>query len=335
MTMDPLRIGLIGCGRAAERIYLPAFGRIATGRLAAVADPSRERRELVGAVMDVPDFESAGDMLAACELDAVIVATPPETHADLASAALARSLAVLVEKPLAPSLADARRLADAAAAANRPVMVGFNRRRLPAAERLRAALATVDGGSIRIDSEFHALPAVWDPVAGARDPLDDLASHHLDLFRFLTGSDIASVDAGRLDGGGIELRLDLESGARGRCTVSQGASSREDVTVSLVGPTKGPGRLQWRLRPSSDRLTPASGAGRAALDRGAKLVRRLRGRPDPMARSFASQLEVFVAAALGIVLPSPGIEDGLAVVRAVEAARARLEDRAPATGTRS
>lgn len=326
MTMDPLRIGLIGCGRAAERIYLPAFGRVTTARLAAVADPSPERRELVGAVMDAPAFASAEEMLAACDLEAVIVATPPETHVELAAAALKRSLAVLVEKPLAPDMDDARRLAETAARADRPVMVGFNRRRLPAAERLRSLLASQDGGSVRIESEFHALPSVWDPVSGVRDPLDDLASHHLDLFRFLTGSEIESMDARRLEGSGIELRMEMGSGARCLCEVSQGAASREQVTVFVGGDAKGAGSSKWFLRPGSDRLTPMAGTGRVLLDRGARIIRRIRGRPDPMSRSFAMQLQVFVACALGVTLPSPGVEDGVAVVRAVEAARARLED---------
>lgn len=326
MTMDPLRIGLIGCGRAAERIYLPAFGRVTTARLAAVADPSPERRDLVGAVMDAPAFASAEEMLAACDLEAVIVATPPETHVELAAAALKRSLAVLVEKPLAPDMDDARRLAETAARVDRPVMVGFNRRRLAAAERLRALLASLDGGSVRIESEFHALPTVWDPVSGVRDPLDDLASHHLDLFRFLTGSEIESVDARRLERGGIALRLEMGSGARCLCEVSQGAASREQVTVFVEDEAGDAGSPKWCLRTGADRLTPAGGTGRLLLDRGTRLLRRIQGRPDPMARSFAMQLEIFVACAIGVAAPSPGVEDGVAVVRAVEAARARLED---------
>jgi predicted dehydrogenase len=205
-------------------------------------------------------------------------------------------------------------------------MVGFNRRRLAAAERLRTLLASLDGGSVRIESEFHALPSVWNPVSGVRDPLDDLASHHLDLFRFLTGSEIESVDARRLEWGGIELRAEMGSGVRCSCGVSQGTASREKVTV-FVGDQAGRAeRPRWGLRPSADRLTPAGGTGRLLLDRGAKLLRRIRGRPDPMSRSFAMQLEVFVACALGVTSPSPGVEDGVAVVRAVEAARACLDD---------
>lgn len=335
LEITPVRVGLIGCGRAAERIYLPAFARVPAARLAAVADPSAERRRIVSQAGGVPGFAAADEMLSATGLDAVIVATPPETHRPLAEAGIARGLAVLVEKPLASTLADARSMARAAEQARRPLVVGFNRRRLPAAERLREVVRGLLRGEehrlppaageadILIDSEFHALPAAWDPVAGARDPLDDLASHHLDLFRFLTGAEIEDVQAECLDSGAIELEMRLGSRTRARCTVSQGLASRERVTVRRAGPADGT-RRAWMLRPSSGRLTPAGGHRRTAIDRWAALSRRLRGEPDPMSRSFAAQLEALVACVRGTETPSPDVTDGLAVVEAVATARQGL-----------
>lgn len=320
------RIGLVGCGRAAERIYLPAFGRVDTARLVAVADPSPDRRTIVADAADALGFATAEEMLSECELDAVIVATPPETHAELVEEALRADRAVLVEKPLASTLADARRLADAVETVDRPVLVGFNRRRLAVAERLRRLLRGAEGARIRLESEFHALPEVWDPVAGARDPLDDLASHHLDLFRFLAGSEIATIDARRLRAGGIELDVGLENGTRGRCAVSQGSTSSERLWVRLDSDGEtGPDR-RWLLRPSSNRLVPAGGVGRTALDRAAAIARRLRGRPDPMERSFAAQLRALVDCSRGSVAPTPDVSDGLAVVRAIHEAKARLRE---------
>ncbi|MGD8495717.1 MAG: Gfo/Idh/MocA family oxidoreductase, partial [Gemmatimonadales bacterium] len=264
VTPDPLRVGLVGCGRAAERIYLPAFGRVPGAGLAAVSDPNTGRRALVARAAGAPDFADVEEMLTRCELDAVVVAAPPEVHAPIAEAALRHSLAVLVEKPLAPDLVGARRIADAAAEAGRPVMVGFNRRRLPAVVRLRELLEPVDRSALEFDSEFHALPAAWDPVAGVRDPIDDLASHHLDLFQFLAGSEIAWVSAERR-GQAIELVVRLESGANGRCVVSQGQANRERLAVSVRDEAEGRGGApdsagadsRWWLRPSSDRLGPA------------------------------------------------------------------------------
>lgn len=332
----PVRVGLIGCGRAAERIYLPAFARVPAARLAAVADPSAERRRIVAEAGGVPGFTAADEMLSATELDAIIVATPPETHRPLVEEALARRLAVLVEKPLASTLADAQSVARAAEQARSPLLVGFNRRRLPAAERLCEVVhgllhdeehdlpRPTGEAEILIDSEFHALPAAWDPVAGARDPLDDLASHHLDLFRFLTGAEIEDIDARRLDSGAVELEMRLGRRSRAVCTVSQGVASRERVTVRRAGPADGT-RRAWMLRPSSDRLSPAGGGRRTALDRWAALSRRLRGEPDPMAGSFAAQLEALVACARGTQAPSPDVTDGLAVVEAVAAAKQGLQ----------
>lgn len=320
---DRVRIGMAGCGRAAERIYLPAFEQVEAARLVAVADPSLERRRIVADAAGADAFGSLEEMLS-CEPDAVIVATPPETHGELAEAALRAGCSVLIEKPLASTLTDARRVVEMVEETGRPVLVGFNRRRLAAAGRLRRLLEEVEGTRIHLDSEFHALPEVWDPVAGARDAIDDLASHHLDLFRFLTGSEIETMDAHRIDGGGIELLVTLGSGARGRCTVSQGTRSRERVRVWMDSGVEGaPGRA-WMLHPSSDRLTPPGGALRAGLDRFAALGRRLLGRPGPMARSFAAQLEALVDCARGTAAPTPNVRDGLAVVRAVERAKARL-----------
>lgn len=333
--ITPARIGLIGCGRAAERIYLPAFARVAAARLAAVADPSAERRRIVAGAAGVPGFAAVDEMVSGCGLDAVIVATPPETHRPLVETALARGLAVLVEKPLASTLADARSMARAAGQARGPLVVGFNRRRLPAAERLREVVRgllrddehdprrTAGEAELLIDSEFHALPEAWDPVAGARDPLDDLASHHLDLFRFLTGAEIEDIEARRLASGAVELAMRLGSRTRARCTVSQGLTSRERVTVRQAATADG-SQGTWMLRPSSERLTPAGGGRRTAIDRVAAISRRLRGRPDPMARSFAAQLEALVACVRGTEAPSPDVADGLAVAEAVAAAREGL-----------
>lgn len=323
---DRVRIGLVGCGRAAERIYLPAFARVDEAHLVAVADPSPERRGLVSEASGAADFPGLDEMLATCELDAVIVATPPETHAELVVTSLRGRCAILVEKPLAATLADAQRLADAAESTDRPVLVGFNRRRLAAAERLRTMLEGVEGPRIRLESEFHALPTLWDPVSGVRDPLDDLASHHLDLFRFLTGAEIETVDARRrLGTEAVELHVGFESGAHGLCTVSQGSTSRERVWLHLDSGGGNDGRRTWMLRPSSDRLTPPGGVRRVALDRLAGIADRLRGRPDPMARSFAAQLEALVACVRGPAAPTPGVSDGLAVARVVEQARAQLD----------
>ena len=109
-TPEPLRLGLAGCGRIAERGYLPALRRLPGVRLAAVADPVAARRARVG--RGLPGFASVEELVAAGGIDAVIVATPAERHVADARAVAAAGLHTLVEKPPALGAAVARALAE-------------------------------------------------------------------------------------------------------------------------------------------------------------------------------------------------------------------------------
>ena len=106
-------IGLLGCGRAAEQLHVPAILRTRETRLTAVCDPVPERRQLVArAAPGCRAFATAEELFASRSVDAVLVASPPETHVALAELALRAGVPVLVEMPLAGSLAEAIHLAE-------------------------------------------------------------------------------------------------------------------------------------------------------------------------------------------------------------------------------
>jgi predicted dehydrogenase len=117
--------------------------------LAAVADPDPDVaarvRELAPRARVVADAEL---VLADRAIDAVVIASPASTHAALARAALAAGKHVLVEKPLATSLADALAVADAAHAIDRVAMVGHLMVYHPAVVRLRELLASGELGQL-------------------------------------------------------------------------------------------------------------------------------------------------------------------------------------------
>lgn len=169
--------------------------------LAAIADPSSAARELA-AHLDVPWFADPMDLLAATDARAVVVATPNATHTELAAACIARQLAVLVEKPIADTLANARRLCELAEASGVPVLVGHQRRHNPLLRRARelvregvlgqAVTATVMATWLKPDSYFEM---AWRRQAGGGPVLINMI-HDIDLLRFLLG-DIASVQAQR------------------------------------------------------------------------------------------------------------------------------------------
>ena len=314
-----MRLGLIGCGRAAERLYLPALAHVEGVRLAAVCDVSAQRRqEIASRVPGCVAAESMPAMLDATQLDAVAVLTPPELHLDAAQPALARGLAVLIEKPLAATLEQAQAIAEAASAGEAPVMLAFNRRWWTPVRRLADAARGL-GGPVEIESVFISDAQQWSPLCGVRDPLDDLASHHLDLLAVVTGQPVAAVAASPDADGGVTIACDLADGSKARVFTAQRAQTVEWMKVRRGG-------AAFRLDMGSVRVSPATGPVRRGLDFADRVARKLARRPSAMAMSYAHQLDAF-RRVVDEAAPVPvGLDAGLQVMRAIAATRRSLED---------
>jgi predicted dehydrogenase len=114
---EPLRLGLIGCGHWGKN-YAAAIAGMDDVVLAWCADTSEAARERARALNPGARLTAdLNELLAAPDCDGVIIAVPPQQHATVASAAIAARKPVLVEKPLATTVADARDVAAAARAA--------------------------------------------------------------------------------------------------------------------------------------------------------------------------------------------------------------------------
>jgi predicted dehydrogenase len=121
-----VRVALIGYGYAGRTFHAPLIRATPGLELAAVAshDADRVHKDLPGiAVLSSPD-----EACATPSIDLVVIATPNDTHAPLAAAALRAGKHVVVDKPLAPTLAEARTLADLAGRADRVLATFQNRR---------------------------------------------------------------------------------------------------------------------------------------------------------------------------------------------------------------
>jgi predicted dehydrogenase len=135
-------------------------------------------------------------LIARDDVDVVDICTPPGTHAEIAMAAAAAGKAVLCEKPLAVSYAQARAAADAVRAAGVHNAVGFNYRRLPAIALMRRMVAEGAVGEVRLfraawlSDEFTdpATPFDWrfDREMGG-STIADLGSHLVDLAQWMIG----------------------------------------------------------------------------------------------------------------------------------------------------
>jgi len=171
-------------------------------RLAAIVDGAVAAREWASAGLGVPAFARHGQALRSVEADAVLLVSPPSTHRRLAEDALERGLHVLSEKPFALRVEDARAVLAAAKRAKRLVMVSQNYRFQRQSRAVRSLVASRALGrllGIRIACR-RDLRNSWisprDWRGQMKHPyLMDMAIHHVDLLRMITGREVVRVDA--------------------------------------------------------------------------------------------------------------------------------------------
>lgn len=230
-----LPIAVIGTG-AIGRMHIERALRSPDVVVAAVADTGPSAAEL-GAALGVPHFADVHTLLDRVPVRAALVATPNAAHADVALACIARGLPVLVEKPIADTVAQAERLCDAADAARVPVLVGHQRRHNPI---LRRARQLVDGGLLGRPVSATAMatwlkPDAYFDLAWRREPgggpvLINLI-HDIDMLRWLLGeiAEVQAVTSNAVRGFAVEdsaaVLLRFANGALGAISVSDTAVS--------------------------------------------------------------------------------------------------------------
>lgn len=142
--MDRVRVGIIGCGKVAG-IHAAAVRSLPEAELAGVCDANAERASAFGAKYGAPGFTDLKKMLAAARLEVLLVCTPHPLHAAPTIAAAAAGVHVLVEKPLAASLADCDAMLAATRKAGTLLGVISQRRFYEAVKRIKTA---IDAGKI-------------------------------------------------------------------------------------------------------------------------------------------------------------------------------------------
>ncbi len=179
-----LRVGLAGLG-SMGRNHLRVVGSRAACRLVAVADPVVEVLDEAVAASGAIGFIDPFEMFSSVELDAVIVAAPTTTHLDLSISAIERGIAVLIEKPLAATVAEGLAIVKAARARGVPVQVGHVERFNPAVLELGRLL---DAGWLSTVYSIQSRRAGPFP-ARIRDVgvTIDLATHDVDILSWIAG----------------------------------------------------------------------------------------------------------------------------------------------------
>lgn len=289
-----LRLGLVGCGRIAERGYVAAAGDLPDLELVAVADPDAERAKQVAALTGGAQvFPGVEELVGSGRIDALVVAAPAASHEEVATVAARAGLPSLIEKPPAADLAGALALA-----ALDPVpAIGFNRRQLQGAELLPLV---PDDGWLELELELRFRRGGWGAHVCRDEALLDAGTHLIDLAVFLTGSAPIAVRDAAVEPERASLELELgRARARIRCATDRGYAERVEV----------------RDRGGQGVASSRIGGLRAA-------VGRLGGGEDPLVGSLRRQLKLFAARVRGEA--ADGLADagaGVVAMSVVEAAR--------------
>lgn len=189
--MDTIAIGIIGVGGMGS-FHARTLASLGGVRVAAVSDPYEPNARAIHDELGAEIVTDASALAASSEIDGLVIASPDDTHADLAIAALGQGTPTLCEKPLATTVEDARRVVDAeVATGRRGIQLGFMREYDPAHRQVMTELATLG----RID----AVNAVHRNANETPRPLDQIIGqslvHDIHSVRFMTGTEIVAVHA--------------------------------------------------------------------------------------------------------------------------------------------
>jgi predicted dehydrogenase len=259
LTDEIVRYGVIGTGMMGHE-HVRNLALVPGARVVAYSDPSSEQRWWTQQLVpDAEGFADHRDLLRKAELDAVVVASPNHTHADVLDAVFESGLPVLCEKPLCTTVDDARRVVERAEKHPGLFWVAMEYRYMAPIARLLEEVRGGTIGTLRMlairEHRYPFLPKVGDWNRFARNTggtFVEKCCHFFDLMRLITASEPVRVyaSAGQdvnhldesyegerpdiLDNGFVTV--DFASGARGLLDLCMFAeASRNEQEIAATG----------------------------------------------------------------------------------------------------
>src|SRR3954447_207835 len=312
--MNKLRFGLIGAGGIAQA-YAQAFSESKCCDLVAVADvredAAKALAEIIGGKI-YNDYKQLADV----ELDAVIVATPPVSHPEIACFFMERGTPVLCEKPLCLSVAEAEHMIKTAEANNVLFTMASKFRYCDDVVKAKGILASgVLGDVLQFENAFTAkvdMSKRWnsDPAMSGGGVLIDNGTHSVDIIRYFLGAidSVLVVDAGGTQGLKVDENVKMFAKTKNDVTASVdltwGINKEMPYFISIFG-TNGVLHIGWReskykLNSSPDWTVFGGGYDKVAS---------FRGKIENFAHALQGKEELFIKPA-----------DALASVQVIEAA---------------
>ncbi len=263
-----LRFAILGAGRIGQ-VHARAVAGTPGATLVAIADPVAAAAEAIRAAYGC-DIRTIDAIAASGDVDAVVICTPTDTHADLIERFTALGKAVFCEKPVDLSLARVQACLKVVAANKGRVMVGFNRRFDPDFMGVKAA---IDAGTVG-DVEMVTITS-RDPGAPPADYITrsggifrDMTIHDFDMARWLLGEEVETVQAaasvltdkaiaGLGDFDSVNVILRTASGRQAIITNTRRATYGYDQRIEVLG-SKG---MVYAENHGTSRVVVADAAG--------------------------------------------------------------------------
>ncbi len=180
--MRKLRVGIVGLGGIAQKVYLPILSQAKHWELVGAYTPNQQKNCLLCQQYRIVSFFSLDELAANCDVAFVHSATA--AHYEIADHLLRKGLHVYIDKPLADTLDQAEALAELANKEQRALMVGFNRRFAPFYQTIKAQMPCVS--SVRF--EKHRIHGIGNTL---RFTLFDDYLHLLDTVLWLCDGELS------------------------------------------------------------------------------------------------------------------------------------------------
>ena len=208
-----IKIGLLGVGRIGQ-VHAYAVSSVPTAQLVAIAEPISAAAKTVRDTYGC-DIRTIKQILVSDDIDAVIICTPTDTHADLIEQFARAGKAIFCEKPVDLDLERVQACLAVIDETQATLMVGFQRRYDPDFQALRAAIDTGQIGDVEMVTLISRDPSAppYDYIDRSGGIFRDMMIHDFDVARWMLGEEIETVQAAAsvLTDPGIGNRGDFDS----------------------------------------------------------------------------------------------------------------------------
>ena len=314
MSTEKLKFGMVGAGRIAQT-YAQAFAGTQHAQLVAVADSRKDAAEAMASGMNCRSFERYEEMAAEAALDAVVVCTPPATHAAIGCYFLQRKVNVLCEKPLSIDSTSARLMLSTARENGVILTMASKFRYVDDVVRARSVVASgLIGDVIHFENTFAAhvdMGNRWNAnsaISGGGVLIDN-GTHSVDIMRYFLGpiAEVYVVDGKRIQGLPVEETVHMvvrtTTGVTGSVDLSW--TINKDASYINIYGSRGTISVGW----NESKYRESSKTGWVVFGSGYDKLQAVRSQLDNFALAVLGQQQLLITA-----------EDALASVSVIESA---------------